>query len=259
MRPSEDIQDLCRAFLHGLNAVLGDKLYGVYLYGAVAFPDSSPTGDIDFHVILKDSLSDKERSKINRLHTRLARDFPPFGGELDGYYIRLEEARQVSPPRNQLLTHVVDNSWALHREHIRAGRCIVLQGPDPTQVYPAASWPEIERALQGELKYVEEHLDVYPDYCILNLCRLMYSFETRDVVISKAAAAAWAWDIFLQWRCHIETAKKSYARQATTEDVEFVRSEVNNLFRFACERIRRARSNRSANQSLQRAREDVRR
>jgi len=250
MKPSQDIQDLCRAFLHGLNAALGDRLYGVYLYGAVAFPGSSPTGDIDFHVILKDPLGDQERSEIHWLHTRLARDFPPFGGELDGYYILLEEARQVSPPRDQLRAHVVDNAWALHREHIWAGRCIVLQGPDPTQVYPAASWPELERALHGELKYVEKHLDVYPDYCILNLCRLVYSFEARDVVISKAEAAAWAWDVFPQWRRHIETAKKSYARQATAQDVAFMRCEVNHLFRFACERIRGTRSNRSANRSL---------
>jgi hypothetical protein len=242
MNPPEDIQDLCWAFRHGLNAALGDKLYGVYLYGAVAFPDAGPTGDIDFHVILTEPPDDEERSAIEQLHARLALDFPPLGGELDGYYILLEDARQAAPPRHQLLAHVVDNSWALHREHIRAGRCIVLQGPDPKQVYPAASWPELENALQGELTYVEQHLDVYPAYCILNLCRLMYSFETRDVVISKAAAAKWARDAFPQWRRHIEAAQRSYARQATTQDVEFMRSEVHGLFRFACERIRETRS-----------------
>jgi hypothetical protein len=241
----EGMKDLCQAFLGGLNAALGDKLYGVYLYGAVAFPESGPTGDIDFHVIVKETLSSEEELRLKDLDTALARDFPPLGAELDGYYILLEEARQTSPPRHQLRPDVTDNSWALHREHIRAGRCITLQGPDPKEVYPSASWLELEDALGGELQYVENHLSDYPDYCILNLCRLMYSFERQDVVISKVAAAAWAWESFPEWRRHIELAKKSYAGQATAEEKQFMMTEVGNLYRFACERIQQSRDNRN--------------
>ncbi len=87
------------------------------------------------------------------------------------------------------------------------------------------------------MKYVEEHLDDYPDYCILNLFRLIYSFETRDVVVSKSAAADWAYQHFPRWRRHIKLARKSYARQATAMDRQFMLSEVKGLFRFACERI----------------------
>ena len=89
----------------------------------------------------------------------------------------------------------IDHSWALHREHIRAGRRVILYGPDPDEIYPPAKWPEIESALLGELDFVEKHLHDYPDYCILNLCRLMYSFETSDVVVSKALAAELAYDV----------------------------------------------------------------
>ena len=53
-------------------------------------------------------------------------------------------------------------------------------------------WPALERALHGELDYVEEHLDDYPAYCVLNLCQLIYSFDTHDVVISKRASEEWA-------------------------------------------------------------------
>ncbi|MBU0490439.1 MAG: DUF4111 domain-containing protein [Chloroflexi bacterium] len=240
MQPPKDIQDLCRAFADGLGAALGSNLYGVYLYGAVAF-DAGPTGDIDFHVILNEPPGDEERAAIERLHARLARDFPPLGGELDGYYILLDDARQQAPPGHLLLPHVIDNSWALHRAHIRAGRCIVLHGPDPLQVYPPASWPELEDALQGELNYVQEHLDAYPAYCILNLCRLVYSFETRDVVTSKAAAAAWAVDAVSQWQPLIEAAQRAYAHQSTAQDEALMRSKVPHLFQFACQRIRVAR------------------
>jgi predicted nucleotidyltransferase len=238
MNIPNEIQDLCQVFLRGLNMALGDKLVGVYLYGALAFPEGGPTGDIDFHVILSETLNDREKSDLNDLHATLARDFPPLGVDMDGYYILLEEARQTSPPRHQLLADVVDKSWALHREHIRAGRCIVLQGPDPRQVYPAASWPELESALQGELDYVANHLTEYPDYCVLNLCRLIYSFDTGDVVVSKRASARWAHDAYPEWRPHIEAAIKSYDRRATAEDREILASEVTSFFDFACERIR---------------------
>jgi len=238
MKIPNEIQDLCQALLRGLNAALGEKLFGVYLYGALAFPEGGATGDIDFHVILKETLNEGEKSELKDLHATLAQDFPPLGVGLDGYYILLEEARQTSPPRHQLVAGVTDDSWALHREHIRAGRCIVLQGPDPRLVYPAASWPELESALWGELDYVERHLVDYPDYCVLNLCRLMYSFDTRDVVVSKRASAGWAYDAFPEWRPLIEAARKSYDRRATTRDKELLKSEVQSFFDFACEHIR---------------------
>jgi hypothetical protein len=238
MKIPNEIQELCQVFLNGLNTALGDKLYGVYLYGALAFPEGGPTGDIDFHVILSEKLNDREKSELDELHATLARDFPPLGADMDGYYILLEEARQTSPPRHQLLADVLDNSWALHREHIRAGRCIVLQGPDPRQVYPAASWPELASALDGELDYVANHLTEYPAYCILNLCRLIYSFDTGDVVVSKRASARWAHDAFPEWRPHIEAATRSYDRRATAQDRELLESEVGAFFDFACERIR---------------------
>ncbi|MDH7485433.1 MAG: DUF4111 domain-containing protein [Anaerolineae bacterium] len=239
MRFPEDIQGLCQALREGLRAALGDKLYGIYVYGAAAFAESEFTGDIDFHVILTEALTDAERRAINELHDALARDFPPLGAELDGYYILLEEAQHTSPPVHQLQPDITDESWALHREHMRAGRCLILHGPEPKQVYPPVTWAELESALWGELRYVQAHLDKYPDYCILNLCRLMYSFQTRDVVVSKAAAAEWAGSAFPQWRKHIEAAKRSYAGQATAEDRQWMNSEARRFFRFACERIGR--------------------
>jgi len=242
VRFPEDIQGLCQTLREGLKATLGDKLYGIYVYGAAAFPESSFTGDIDFHVILTEALTDEEREAISELHSALARDFPPLGAELDGYYILLAEARRTSPPVHQLRLDLTDEAWALHREHIRAGRCVIVYGPEPKQVYPPATWAELKSALWGELEYVEAHPDEYPDYCILNLCRLMYSFETKEVVISKVTAAGWAQDVFPQWREHIEVARRSYAGQVTLEERQWMKSEARGFFGFACERIRESQA-----------------
>ena len=228
-----------QAFVNGLRRILGDKLHGVCIYGAAAFPDDVPTGDIDFHVILASALSDAERSALEALHKDLARRFPPLGGEMDGYYILLADARRESPPQSQMWSRATDHSWALHRAHILAGRRIVLHGPGPEEIYPPATWPQIEEALHGELDYVAQHLHDYPDYCILNLCRLIYSYETRDVVISKAAAADWAYEDLPQWRRHVELAQKAYAGRATPEDRQFMLNEVQAFFEFARSRIKR--------------------
>ena len=78
----------------------------------------------------------------------------------------------------------------------------------------------------------------------------MYSFETRNVVISKMAAAKWASNAFAQWRRHIELAEKSYARQATDQDKQFMRNDVGNLYQFAFEHIQKSQVNEKHDHSL---------
>ncbi|MBN2383983.1 DUF4111 domain-containing protein [bacterium] len=242
MSTTEDISRIGRAFVRGLEQVLGPKLFGVYFYGAAAFPDAGPLGDIDFHVIVVSELSAHECSLLEDLHESLAREYFPLGGEMDGYYLLLADARLTEPPRSQMWQHAIDYSWALHRTHILAGRRIVLFGPDPAALYQPVSWPEIEQALYGELDYVARHLEEIPGYCVLNLCRLIYSFETREVVISKSQAAHWAIDSMPEWREHIELAQKSYAQQLGPAEKQFLLEHVQSFFQFADRRIRIALS-----------------
>jgi len=238
---AEDVQTISDAFRDGLQAILGSKLVGVYLYGALAFPEAAPTGDIDFHVILKETLTDEERSALQALHETFAERFPPLEAELDGYYILLKDARRKKPPRSQMWNGATDHSWALYREHVRAGRCIILYGPDPNEIYLPPAWPEIESALLSELAFVEQHPHEYPDYCILNLCRLMYSFETLDVVISKTMAAEWAYEALPAWRYFIDLARKAYAGQATAQERELMLAEIDGLLEFAQAHIQASR------------------
>jgi hypothetical protein len=112
--------ELCEAFGMEVEKLFGDRLHGVYLYGAVVFPDSGPIQDLDFHVVLKSSLADSERSRAVAIHEDLARRFPGLGEELDAYFITVEDARQPGCPVHQLNLLVRDESWALHCAHIRA-------------------------------------------------------------------------------------------------------------------------------------------
>ena len=246
MHIPETIQALGQAFLNGLNDALGDKLYAVYLFGAVAFPETEHTGDIDFQVILREPLNEEEHLLIEKLQHKLTEGFPPFGDKMDGHYLLLEYAGGTAQPASQLKPYPIDDAWALHRAHLRAGRCIILYGPDPMQIYPDANWEQLAADLEEQLRYVEAHLEVYPAYCVLNLCRLMYSFENREVVISKTAAAEWAWELFPQWRALIDAARKWYAQKANVQDEMLMMSKIMGFYLFACERIRKKRRSEGA-------------
>ena len=102
---------------------------------------------------------------------------------------------------------------------------------------------EIERALRGEMVYSELHLQDDPDYCIPNLCRLMYSFRTRDVVVSKFQTADWARRAFTEWACLIERAQASYAHRATAEDRRVMLAEVGSFLAFARHHVEQADGN----------------
>lgn len=228
-----EFRDLCEEFVAGVRDILGARLYAVYIYGAVTFPETEHTGDVDFHVILKTSPTEGERADLLRLHERLEQEVPPLGTDLDGHYVLLADARRAAPPRHLLFPEIVDGSWALHRAHMLAGRVAVFYGPDPRTILPPPTREEIGEALGCELDYITRHLRDYPGYCVLNLCRLLYSWETGDVVTSKAAATAWASERFPAWRALISLGSLAYAKRATGADLEALANGLPTFYAFA--------------------------
>jgi protein associated with RNAse G/E len=231
------VEPVCSAYLSGLRRILGDTLHGLYLYGAVAFPEAGPTGDLDLHAMLNQAPDRAQRQKLARLRRRLVRAYPPLGAELDAWFILWQDALRPEPPLHLLVPGLVDVSWALHRAHLRAGRCFVLHGPEPSTFLPEPSWPELEEALRAELDYCRAHLTDYPAYCVLNLCRLIYSFQTRNVVVSKRASAAWALPRFPGWEPLIGAALAAYDRKATGRETELLADHTASFFGFACRQI----------------------
>ena len=230
-------RDLCVAYVSGLAELLQAKLHGIYLYGATVFPESGPVRDIDCHVVLARALADSEKSAVFRLHDDLSDRFPPLGAELDAYYILYEEACGSTPPTHQLRPSMRDESWALHCAHVRAGRYVTLYGPEPVDIFPDPAWSGIAAALDHEMAFIRENLK-YPDYCILNLCRIMYSFGERDVVVSKRSSGSWATTQFPDWAPAIQAAIRSYDGTARPEDEALMEKGVGCFLEFASGQIR---------------------
>jgi hypothetical protein len=237
-----DIRAIGQALVAGLEAVLHEKLYGVYLYGAIVFEDGGPAQDIDCHVILASKLSDQEHKAILALHCSLAEEFPPLGGELDAYYILLDAAGKPEVPQHQLWPGIYDHAWALHCAHIRSGFFVGLYGPIPDDIFPMPVWGALEQALDHELKFVQANRQ-YPAYGILNLCRILYSFQTGDVAVSKRFSGRWFAETYPEWAIVVDTAIRHYDGLATEDDGKAMSRELARFLAFVETHISETRAN----------------
>ena len=209
---------LTDALQHGLAGILGRELAGLFLYGALAFPRPVEwLVDVDFHALVHRPLTHAERGEVRALYARLARA-SELGTELDGYYVLLSEAARAEPPRHQLDLTMRDEAWALHRAHVHAGRYFLLAGIDPREIVPRPAWAELEAALRAEMRFVETHPSA-PAFGILNGARILYSFETRDVVVSKYQAGKWALaSLPTEWHEAVHAALRFYEQAPAAAD-----------------------------------------
>jgi hypothetical protein len=155
----------------------------------MCFPPS-PVSDYDAHVLVADPFTDDDRTAIQAMLKRL--HDVPGGDDMDVWYVTMDEARSRELPQTQLRPGFRDECWALHRAHWHAGKFIVVRGPEPHTIVPEPTWDEIDEALQSELESIGGKLDDSPAYRLLNLCRVLYSYENHDVVTGKFQAAVWA-------------------------------------------------------------------
>ena len=245
----ELVRPLTTEYIVGLEQILKRKLYGAYLHGASVFPETGPITDVDFHVILRSELTAPELANINSLHRHLAEQYPPLGEELDSYYILKADTTGSLPPTHQLDTAKRDDWWALHRAHMLAGRCVVLVGPEPSEIFTVPSWHELSSALRFELSWIDGIIETYPAYCVLNLCRVMYSFETEEIVVSKRGMANKAAATFPEWTTLIESAIRVYDGADSTVDAELLHTKAVDFQTFVLDRVERTEAWKISSQS----------
>lgn len=216
--PTADQSAFCSRFLEGVQEALGDNLYSFYLYGAMMFP--RPVAwrvDVDFHIIVTSPLDANTVTRVKDLHARLGREHT-LGKELDGYYLLLDAAGKKASPHHLVWAEAVDFAWPLHRAHVHAGKFKLLDAKDPQEFLPVSEWSECAEGLASELQFVQSHPQ-YPQFGILNLSRLLLSWQRRDVVVSKYGAAQWALqNLDAKWHPAIEAAVRDYEEQSQEGD-----------------------------------------
>ena len=205
----------CGALRDQLVAVLGENLAALWVYGAVTFEGHAfRSGDVDTHGVVREPLPPETWAAIDELHESTARN---FGLEWDSWYVLERDMAGRRPPAHAFREKLIDHAWALHRAHWLAGQYVGLHGREPLDLVQSPTWAELEEALRSEFLFIERIVEegrrdaAEAAFVVWNGCRILYSLETRDVVVSKRAAARWALDhVPGSWHAAIRAAGHVY-------------------------------------------------
>ncbi len=225
-----------------LRRILGDELVAIWAHGGTtSLTDEPHKGDLDTYVILARQLDAEAIRAIEAAEVAIARDRDV---EWDAWYVLEADARRDHPPRHAFREGRRDTSWATHRAHWLSGRYVLLHGLPPELVVGTPTWEELIGELSRELEHIERHVvagdtDPYEaTYAVLNGSRILYSVQTGNVAISKAAAGAWAWDhLPPRWHPALESARRAYVGTATPDDEELLATEMTPFVAFVREQL----------------------
>jgi predicted nucleotidyltransferase len=244
-RLDPSVRALVPKFRDELSRVLGKNLVGIYLHGSIIFPEYEPRdSDIDFHVVVRKPLAEDDIDGLARMHETLAKKFE-FGERLTGFYIPEAKAQRASNPRRimsvahgRILRDSSDDAWPLHLENFHRAAYIRLKGPKADRIFTTADWTRIRRALYRQLVNTRRLVHSDPGKGVINLCRLIYNFQTGKIVIPKLDAARWAIKkLPSKWQPVIRSAIRTYKRTGGSEDRTLLGRSAPKFLGFASVRI----------------------
>lgn len=201
--------DILEELTNQVKEIIGDNLVGIYLHGSLALGDFDPaTSDIDFMVVVNNSLDDQTVEKIKQMHQSLIEGENEWGKKLEGSYLTVEQLKSAEPPfdprpyineKNFYSAADYGYEWVLEKYVVRE-KGVVLSGPDPKEIIDRVEVDEVIAAVK--IMFAENWLPIltnskkletewYQPYTILTLCRMMYTVE-KGKIGSKREAAEWA-------------------------------------------------------------------
>jgi hypothetical protein len=204
-----DVNTVIHLFQKQAQAILKQRMVGLYLHGSLATGDFNPnSSDIDFVVVTSEPVSDELLPALADLHTRLAASGLKWATRLEGAYIAKQALRYYEPEKTtcawlgadgHFAKEPLGNDWVIQSYVIRE-QGVVVSGPNPkTLVNPnlpedlrraelatLCGWwaPQLENSFR--LRSPE-----YQAYAVLTMCRALYTLQF-GAVASKPVAARWA-------------------------------------------------------------------
>jgi predicted nucleotidyltransferase len=220
--PYTDINRQLDELLSRMQAILGKKLVGLYLFGSLVWGDFDyAISDIDLLAAIAADLDDQEFAQLDKLHHDLAKAYPEWEGRLEIAYISTQALQtfktQTSPiaiisPGEPFHVKEAGNDWLINW-YIVQERGLTLYGPAPTSIIAHISkeefiqWVRVQAEEWREYIIYAQHSRPYQAYSILTMCRALYASKTGQQV-SKKQAALWTQQHFPAWSAQIEKALK---------------------------------------------------
>jgi hypothetical protein len=194
----------------GIQALLGDQLVGVYLFGSLALGDFDPaSSDIDFVAVTADEVDESHLRALQAFHASLFASGLPLADQVEGAYLSRAALRVYDPatarhphidrgePDLRLKPFYMD--WVIQRYSLREHGVVLVGPPIQTLIDPIS--PAALRAAVSDLLHFWwepmlsdtsrlQHTG-YLAYAVATMCRMLYTLEHGGLV-SKPAAGRWA-------------------------------------------------------------------
>jgi predicted nucleotidyltransferase len=212
--PYPEVNSLLEAILTAIRSELGDKLLGLYVFGSLVTGDFNlARSDVDLAAVLTADLDDEEFARIERMHARIASEYPIWNDRIEVGYIAERNVRDFDPkctiaitsPGEPFHRRTAEYGWLLHLDQLRR-QGLVLYGPPPESMIAPIPHEEIMRVLKNGMKLWRDWtFDPEPEmphsaqaYAIMTMCRALHTYRTGEFV-SKNEAVRWAAEELPEW------------------------------------------------------------
>jgi predicted nucleotidyltransferase len=187
--------------------ILDNNLIGIYIHGSLAMDCFNPdVSDIDFLVIVRETLSFNDKRKLVDILLELSKDGPGKGLEMS---VLLEKnAKNFKHPTPYILhysnvykaTYEANHSYfcedgedpdlAAHITVTRA-RGICIYGSSIEDIFSPVPRKDYLKSIYFDIADSREEILDSPMYIILNLCRVLYYLK-EGYISSKKEGGQWA-------------------------------------------------------------------
>jgi predicted nucleotidyltransferase len=223
--PYPDVNEILNFLFSSIREILAGQFVGMYLFGSLANGGFDEYSDIDVLIVTDGEISASTFSALKELHKQINELDSPRANQIEASYIPQEALRRFDPG-NKLHPHMDrgdgealhmmshESDWIIQRHTLRE-RGIVITGPSLRDLIDPVSLSELRQAVADVLPlWVDPILKEpslinqrgYQSYCVLTLCRMLYTLE-HGQILSKSAAVKWAMEnLHSKWKPLIEQA-----------------------------------------------------
>src|SRR5215207_4474835 len=155
-----DINTLLDHIRASLQAVLGDKLVGLYLYGSLVTGDfDRDMSDIDLLAALSGDLDAPTFDALNAMHSAIIKTYPHWEGRLEIAYLSLDALQTFKTQRSKIGIispgepfHIIDAGidWLMNWYLVRT-KGVTLFGPPPQDIIAPTSKAEYLEAVKAHM------------------------------------------------------------------------------------------------------------
>ena len=223
LTPYQDINELIFIAAKTTKDILGDNLVGYYLTGSLTYDDFVPgRSDIDFLVIVRETLSKDAVKKIEKFHFDLERSFPQWCERIECSYLPVRELKNILPPKNPrpyfgggkfYAEADYGNEWIIN-QYFLYHYGVAITGPEFKSLCGPIDICDVRKACVADLfkEWMPKANDPawlenshYQAYLVLNLCRIIYTIN-RGEAASKTISAKWVQREFPDWAGLVQLA-----------------------------------------------------